>query len=269
MSKGESKELEVVENKEEEISPAEYFELVKSRIQPETEENIKLLYNVTMNKLKKYMITGQTRASKSLYSMCLYLEKEIKLVRKGIDKYVLREDIDRYIEKIAGKCVCIIELENYERDIPDEIIDKVAETKDIFDLFFVVFTDYTGEVRSKVEKERREKDPILFGNIFVDGMVSPKMYYIGDWVDELCDLTLDKMISEIAMKDKTSTDPILYNIDDYSELDNIEKALFNTSNREQKHKSKTTVETTVSTGRIKNTLKVPKITKKRGRPKKL
>ena len=245
----ENKTKEVVE----EISPAEYFEMVKSRMQEETEENIRLLYNTTITKLKKYMVTGQVKAAKELYSRCVYLEKEIQLVRKGITQYVLRTDIDNYIEKIAGKCVCIIELKNFDRDIPDDIIDRVAETKEIFDEYFVVFTDYTGEKRSKVEKERREKDPILFGNIFVDG--------IGDWIDDYCELTLDKMIEEIAKKDKSTTAEILHNIDDYSLLDNIERELFDTSSRIDKraksNKEKDSKEVAV----------VPPA-KKRGRPRK-
>ena len=244
-----------------EISPAEYFEMVKSRMQEETEENIRLLYNTTITKLKKYMVTGQVKAAKELYSRCVYLEKEIQLVRKGITQYVLRTDIDNYIEKIAGKCVCIIELKNFDRDIPDDIIDRVAETKEIFDEYFVVFTDYTGGKRSKVEKERREKDPILFGNIFVDGMVSPKMYFIGDWIDDYCELTLDKMIEEIAKKDKSTTAEILHNIDDYSLLDNIERELFDTSSRIDKR---------AKSNKEKDSKEVAVVTpaKKRGRPRK-
>ena len=257
----EKKTEEIVKEEQKEISPAEYFEMVKSKMEEETEENIKLLYNTTMSKLKKCMITGQVKAAKELYARCLYLEKEIKLIRQGITQYVLRTDIDKYIEEIAGKCVCIIELENFDRDIPDDIIDKVAETKDIFDKFFVVFTDYTGEIRSKVADERREKDPILFGNIFVDGQVSPKMYFIGDWVDEFCDLTLDKMIEEIAKKDKTTTAEILHDIDDYTTLDNIEKELFNTSSRANKR-------TKVIEDKKANEVEVVKPTKRRGRPRK-
>ena len=257
----EKKTEEIVKEEQKEISPAEYFEMVKSKMEEETEENSKLLYKTTMSKLKKYMITGQVKAAKELYARCLYLEKEIKLIRQGITQYVLRTDIDKYIEEIAGKCVCIIELENFDRDIPDDIIDKVAETKDIFDKFFVVFTDYTGEIRSKVADERREKDPILFGNIFVDGQVSPKMYFIGDWVDEFCDLTLDKMIEEIAKKDKTTTAEILHDIDDYTTLDNIEKELFNTSSRANKR-------TKVIEDKKANEVEVVKPTKRRGRTRK-
>lgn len=213
------------------ITPAEYFDKVKSKMTDETPENIAALYDATMNKLKRYMITGQKVAAKDLYARCVYLERELQLIDRGVTKYVLRTDIDKYIDDIADECVCVIEMRNFDRPIPDDIIDVVAETMDIFDEFYVVFTDYTGEKRSKVAKERRDKDPILFGNIFIDGKLSPKMYFIGDWVDEYCDLTLDKMIEAIAKEEKKDEKDIVYDIADPSILDNIEEELFGTTKR--------------------------------------
>lgn len=213
------------------LTPAEYFETVKSKMTEESPENIKLLYSTTMDKLKKYMITGQKSAAKELYAKCIYLEKEMQLLDKNVTRYVLRTDIDKYINDIADECVCVIDMKNFDRPIPDEIVDVVADTMDIFDEFYVVFTDYTGEKRSKVAKERRDKDPILFGNIFIDGKVSPKMYFIGDWIDDYCDLTLDKMIEAMAKESKKAKEEIVYDIKDVTILDHIEQELFGTTKR--------------------------------------
>ena len=213
-------------DKETPLTPAEYFEKVKSKITEETSENIKAIYNVTINKLKKYMITGQKAAAKELYAKCLYLEKEQKLIDKGVCKYVLRTDIDKYINDVADECVCVIEMKNFDRPIPDELVDIVAETMDIFNEFYIIFTDYTGEKRSKVAKERRDKDPILFGNIFIDGKVSPKMFYIGSWIDDYCDLTLDKMIESLAKDAKKNKEEFVYDINDTTTIEEIEKQLF-------------------------------------------
>jgi hypothetical protein len=217
--------------KVEPLTPAEYFETVKGKITEETTENCKKLYDTTMKTLKKFMVTGQKSAAKDLYARCIYLEKELKLLELGVTKYVLRTDIDNFIDNVADDCVCVIEMRNFDRPIPDAIIDKVAEVQDCFDEFYIIFTDYTGEKRSKVKEEKREKDPILFGNIFIDGKVSPKMYFIGDWVDEFCDLTLDKMISKLAENEKDEDKAFLYDITDETTLDNIEKELFGTSKR--------------------------------------
>lgn len=224
------------ETKEQPLSPAEYFELIKGKVHDETPENVKMLYNTCMKQLKKYMVTGQKAVAKELYAKCLYLEKEIDIINKGITKYVNRTDINEYIDKIADKCVVLIEMQNYEREIPEELIDIVADTKDVFDEFFVLFTDYNGEKRSKVEKERREKDPILFGSILIDGRVGPKLFYIGDWVDEYCDLTLDKLIEEMTKTGKKEKEEIVYDISDFSTLDEIEKELLGTNKRISKRK---------------------------------
>ena len=215
----------LVNNEEQLLTPSEYFEKVKNMITEETSENIISLYNIIINKLKKYTITGQKSAAKELYAKALYLQKEYKLIEKGVTKYVTRQNIEKYINDIADDCVCVIEMKNFDRPIPDEIVDIVADTMDIFDEFYIVFTDYTGEKRSKVEQERREKDPILFGNIFIDGRVSDKMYFLGDWIDEYCDLTLDKMIEKIAKEEKIKPDDIVYNINDSSTLEKIKEEI--------------------------------------------
>lgn len=233
MARKKTNEVEVIEaevvEEEKVYTPAEYFEMIKGKMEEQTSENVKNLYNLTMNKLQKYIVTGQKNAAKDLYAKCLSLTKEMQLLETGkVSKYIPLKEIDNYIDNVADKCVVVVELRNYDRVIPDELIDVVIATKDIFDEFYVVFTDYTGEKRSKVEQAKRDKDPILFGNIFVDGRISDKMYFIGDWVDEYCDLTLDKMIEEIAKKNKEAgieTD-IVYDIKDLSILENASEALF-------------------------------------------
>ena len=109
-----------------ETTPAEYFETIKNRMQNETKENLLNLYNVALNKLKKFMVTGQVPAAKALYAKCISLEKEVDLMDKGITEWIDRDIIDDYIDNVADECVLVIELKNYERDIPDEIIDKVV-----------------------------------------------------------------------------------------------------------------------------------------------
>ena len=45
---------------------------------------------------------------------------------------------------------------------------------------------------------------------------SERFYYIGDWVDEYCDLTLDKMVKELVKDDKNyKPSVIIKDIDKY------------------------------------------------------
>lgn len=178
-----------------EMTPYQYFQFVKSKVNKMNDENLNKLYSISSELLEKYKKTGQVKAAKKLAFHIKSILKEKEIIDLGITKFVYRDDIENYIDNIAKDVVKIIELKNYPREIPDELVETIEKTKDIFDEMYVLFTDYTGEVEKKVEKER---DPILFGS-FIDRTVdemSQRMYYLGDWIDEYCDLTLDKLVSQ-------------------------------------------------------------------------
>lgn len=186
------------ENTNIELNPAEYFERVKEKKNHITDEELKNVYDNCLELLNKYNITGQKKGMKKLMFHLECIEKEREIVKMGIDTFIYRDDIEDYIDNVAKDIVKIIELENYEREIPDEIVELINKVKDKFDQLYVVFTDYTGKVEREVEKERRERDPILFGTFQnqINRTVIDRFYYLGDWEDEYCDLTLDKMVNE-------------------------------------------------------------------------
>lgn len=181
-----------------ELSPSEYFEQVKEKKNHITDEDLRKVYDNCLELLNKYNVTGQKKGMRKLMFHLECIEKEREIVRMGIDTFVYRDDIEEYIDNVAKNTVKIIELENYEREIPDEIVDVISKVKDKFDQIYVVFTDYTGKVEKQVQKERRERDPILFGTFQnqTNRTVIDRFYYLGDWEDEHCDLTLDKMVNE-------------------------------------------------------------------------
>lgn len=189
-----------------EISPYEYFTKLKDKVNIMNDESLTILYNNALHLVEKYKKTGQRRAVKKLIFHLESIMKEKKVIDLGISKYIYKDDIEEYIEEVASNQVVIKDLASYERDIPDEIVEALEKVKPYFDEFYVVYTDYTGKESKQVQKERREKDPILFG-VFMDrnkSVQNERFYYIGDWVDEYCDLTLDKMVAE--MKEKLNKD---------------------------------------------------------------
>lgn len=180
------------------LSPAEYFGAIKERKTHVTDEDLKQVYDNCLELLNKYKITGQVKGMRKLLFHLECIEKEREIVKAGIDTFVYRDDIEYYIDNVADDVVKIIDIQSYEREIPDEIVKVIEEVGSMFDQLYIVFTDYTGDMERKVEEERRSKDPILFG-VFQDNKsrsVVDRFYYLGDWVDEYCDLTLDKMVNE-------------------------------------------------------------------------
>lgn len=68
----------------------------------------------------------------------------------------VRGVVEFYISNVASDVVKIIDIESYEREIPDEIVEVIGRVKDKFDQLYIVFTDYTGTVERQVEQEHRQ-----------------------------------------------------------------------------------------------------------------
>lgn len=186
------------------LNPQQYFELMKEKKNTVTSEDLKNIYDNCLELANKYRITGQVRGLRKILFCMESIEKEQQLVDMGITTFIYKDDIDFYIDTVTNsrsrreRPIKIIELERYEREIPDEIVEVIDKTKELFDQMYIVYTDYTGKEERKIEAEKKQKDPILFGTfqnkekkVCVD-----RFYYLGDWVDEYCDLTLDKMVNE-------------------------------------------------------------------------
>ncbi|WP_368900779.1 hypothetical protein [Oceanobacillus oncorhynchi] len=205
----------------EEYSPSEYFVMVKDKKNKSSDQMLNRVYDNCLNLLNKYKVTGQTSAAKKMIFHLETIEKEREIIKSGINTFVYKDDIEEFIENVANDVVKIIELEKYEREVPDEVIQDFEKVKHLFDQCYVVFTDYTGKIEKQIEKER---DPILFGT-FQDKdsrTVVDRFYFIGDWEDEYCDLTLDKMVNQMKKSKNTNIEMTINTPED---IDNFKEQL--------------------------------------------
>lgn len=189
------------ENSTQQLTPTNYFEYVKNQRNISKSQELNEFRENALYLIEKYRMTNQVSGMKKLMFAIDMIEKEKEAISLGIDTFVYLKDIRKFIANVSDEVVKIIRLEDYPREIPDDIVEKYVQVKDVFHRFYVVFTDYTGEAESQVEKSRRDKDPILFGAFHDDeeGELNEKFYYIGDWIDEYCDLTLEKMVEEMKV----------------------------------------------------------------------
>lgn len=225
-------ENEINVTEEGKLTPQQYFDAVKERKHSIDDEQLKAVYDNCLELLNKYKITGQVKGIEKLMFHLSCIEKEREIVKLGINTFVYRDDIEFYISNVASDVVKIIDLESYEREIPDEIVDIISQVKDKFDQLYIVFTDYTGKVERQITNERRAKDPILFGT-FQNGKtrsVVDRFYYLGDWVDEYCDLTLDKMVNETKSVGKRNIIRTIKTPEDIEELKEQLNSLHNVNN---------------------------------------
>lgn len=193
----------MAETEKKDLTPSQYFDILKGAKQLVTTDALKESYNTFIKLGEKYTTLGQRESLKRLIFLADTLVKEEKILAMGINTFIYKDTIQDYIEHVADKTVKVVELSRYMREIPDELVETVTKTKDLFDEFYVVFTDYTGKEERKVEKERRDKDPILFGVFKDQTNVADRFYFLGDWIDEYCDLTLDKMVEQYKEKNGT------------------------------------------------------------------
>jgi hypothetical protein len=127
---------------------------------------------------------------------------ETKLLEVGEVKYVTEEDVVKFYKKanLKNRMLKLTWIKNYARMIPEDVIEakKKFDGSELFDnyviLHFDKFDNSTQMTKAEVEKA---KDPILFGVL----KGTRNLYYIGDWIDEYCDLTLDKFLSTLEMEE--------------------------------------------------------------------
>ena len=139
---------------------------------------------------------GQTALVEKLLSEMVANKYEALLASRGAYYAISEQRVVDFVNK-TERGVELTYLKNFTRPIPQEAIDKVIEANEyeVFDNYVVMHYDPKGEHRAETKKEEaKRKDPIIFGVI----AGSRKLYYITDWIDEFCNLTLDKFVDTLG-----------------------------------------------------------------------
>lgn len=185
-----------------EMSVEEFFKSVKYSAEELTivEERLKT-YEDALSHLKN---SGQL----ALYElMCQEMEihkAETQLYAIGHKKIITETNIVEFAGK-SDKKLKIDWVQNFTRLIPKKIIDvKVKmDSLHIFDNYVVLHYDPDGKGSELTQQEKAaKKDPILFGVM----AGSTRLYFIGDWIDEYCDLTFDKLVDQLGSDAITAND---------------------------------------------------------------
>lgn len=209
----------------EDVTPTVYFDYVKDMKKDIADENLQNVAENCLTLLKKTKITGQTKAAEKIFNQYSLIMRELKATTFGFTTIVYKSDIEKFITDISKHPVKIIELENYPREVDDSVLDKliIAKENELFDEYYILFTDYSMKETKKVAKERRDKDPILFGafkSVDNNDIPEQRFFYIGDWVDEYCELTLEEML---AQYEKSENVGAKYNIEIPKDVDELKE----------------------------------------------
>lgn len=188
----------LVKKKSTVLTVQNFFNQIKSSFNNiEHVDNIATYYEKVLIKAKS---VNQTALVEKLIDNIEIIRAESSLINTDLNKYISESDIIELYKKVGeDKNLKLTWLKNFARIIPDDVYNAklLADEKLIFDNYVILHYDpqNNGEKLTKQEIEKK-KDPILFGVI----RNSRKLYYIVDWTDEYCDLTLEQMVSILGNK---------------------------------------------------------------------
>jgi len=181
-------------------SPVVVFKILKKnlnflelgRLNKRLEQISKLLENIPKE---------QIALTEEFENKALMIIREAEMVSCGFNMFMKQDLVKKFVDRSRNRVIKLTKMDNYSRMIPKKALNKLekAKSKNLFDGFVVMHTDPNNKSVKKTIEEK--KDPILFGVI----KESDRYYFIADWEDELCDLTLDKIIDKLGLGEKEYT----------------------------------------------------------------
>lgn len=189
------------------IGPKLYFSYVKSKL---TKNQVKKL-KARLQKLQSLVKNAHENGQKALYEefskMLVVAVRESEAAACGYDVFINRTHIEKFMysvtenDKSNTNPIRFKKLEDFPRAIPANISKKIksVQLKGLFDELHVLYLDYTNENVKSTKEKIREKDPIIFGKFNYD---PERFYFIADWIDEYCDLTLSKFVDALKKNDE-------------------------------------------------------------------
>jgi hypothetical protein len=152
--------------------------------------------------LKKALSTGQQALFEELSKTVEGVRAEAQLFAMGHTKYIEEATLVDFVKK-SPNGLRLDWVANFTRLIPDVLAKLKLEMdeRDIFDNYAVLHYDPNkksyAQTQAEIAAERAKKaDPILFGVL----QGRRRLYYVGDWIDEFCDLTLDQIADTLGKK---------------------------------------------------------------------
>ena len=153
-----------------------------------------------LNAMHTADITGQEALKQKLVKEMFVNKYEAELYANNLYYVVTEEQVVDFASK-TEKGVDLIYLKNFARPLPEKVVQKLVEVDslEVFDNYAVLTYDPQKKDKIETEADRdKRKDPILFG--LISG--SDKLYYVTDWIDDYCDLTLAEFVDTLKIEKK-------------------------------------------------------------------
>lgn len=182
-------------------SPKLYFKYVKSKLTKIQQDKLKK----RLANLKKLIVQTKALGQQALYEkiaeQIAVTVRESEAFACGVQYKVHKEEVTKLMHKVKDLNIEFDGLGNFPRVIPAKVTRKINQLQkaQIFDEYKILYTTQDKKEKLKTNKQKiKEKDPILFG---VFNFAPDTFYFIIDWEDEYCDLTIDKFVDIIKEDD--------------------------------------------------------------------
>lgn len=180
----------------------QFFESIKGSVNILKEEEILDIVSNYQIALTNAHINGQVALSEKIKDYATLLSYELILATSKFNRFIDEKDLVEFynIASFHEKFKTNLKLtyiKNFIKIIPLEvsILKNEADELLVFDNYVILHYDYDGSSTADTKEEiEKKKDPILFGVL----KGSKRLYYIGDWIDEYCDLTLEGVIKTLG-----------------------------------------------------------------------
>ncbi len=137
---------------------------------------------------------GQIALAESLESRLPIIQCEAVLVSTDFVQYIEENQMIDFV-LTCERGLRLDWIKNFTRLIPHSIQLKKIKLDElrVFDNYVIVHYDPQNKASAMTKKEvEKKKDPILFGVI----AGSRRLYHVGSWKDEFCNLTFDDLIAK-------------------------------------------------------------------------
>jgi hypothetical protein len=183
------------------LKPIVVFRFLKDRFKKIEQKELSKRLEKVASILESTAITNQIALREKIQEKFGKFIREQEMISCGFDKYFEKEILQAFVDSVKEKAIKITPIKNYIRLIPKNVRDEmeIAKEKKLFDDFVVIHSDPENKAVEKTIEEK--KDPILCGVI----RESSRYYFIGDWQDELCDLTMDTILTQLGLDESDIT----------------------------------------------------------------
>lgn len=188
-------------------SATEVVKELKSQVKHISNKDLRKAYAAAEELASKFKRTGQEEAARLLYANTYTFNKEQWLIDHGYTRFIQKGFLEDLVNDNKDS-IYLTSLSRFERPLPEEAIKAMEETREIFDEYFVLYTDYTGREDRRIEAEKRERDPILLGAFKLKlkdktetrEYFCRRVYVLAEWEDAWCDLRMEKLLEEYELE---------------------------------------------------------------------